>query len=55
MSTKKNIHAVLLGRKGGKATSPRKEKAARLNGLKGGWKKGRKRKASDGNSSASRG
>ena len=38
--TKKNPHAVALGRKGGKAgkgrTSPAKAAAARLNGAKGG-------------------
>lgn len=37
---RKNVHAVALGRKGGKAnkgrTSPAKAAAARLNGLKGG-------------------
>lgn len=33
---KKNKHAVVLGRKGGKATSDRKAQAARDNGKKGG-------------------
>ena len=30
----KNPHAVILGRKGGKVSSPKKAKAARLNGMK---------------------
>jgi len=32
----KNIHAVALGKLGGKATSQRKTEAARANGKKGG-------------------
>ncbi|MCL5998108.1 MAG: hypothetical protein M1546_18955 [Chloroflexi bacterium] len=35
MTTKKNPHAVALGRKGGKATSERKRAAVRENGRKG--------------------
>ena len=34
--TAKDRHAVALGRKGGKATTPAKAKAARANGKKGG-------------------
>lgn len=37
--------AALLGRKGGQAKSPAKAAAARANGKKGGWPKGRPRKA----------
>lgn len=44
----KNPNAVALGRLGGLATkgisTPAKAKAARENGKKGGWPKGRKRK-----------
>ena len=36
--------AAMLGRKGGQATSRAKAAAARENGKKGGWPKGRKRK-----------
>lgn len=43
----KNPAAVALGRLGGSATSKSKTKAARLNAKKGGWPKGRKRKATD--------
>jgi hypothetical protein len=32
----KNAHAVILGRKGGKVSSPAKTKAVRENGKKGG-------------------
>ena len=32
----KNPHAIALGRKGGKATTPAKRRAARENGKKGG-------------------
>jgi hypothetical protein len=39
-----NAAAALMGRKGGKATSPAKTAAARKNGKLGGWPKGRKRK-----------
>jgi hypothetical protein len=38
---RKNPHAVALGRRGGKKTSPAKKIAARLNGLKGGKHKTR--------------
>lgn len=33
-----------MGRKGGQSKSAAKRRAARLNGRKGGWPKGRKRK-----------
>ena len=33
---RKNPHAVALGRKGGQATTPAKQRAARANGKKGG-------------------
>ena len=36
--------ARIMGRKGGKSTSPDKQKASRENGKKGGWPKGRPRK-----------
>jgi hypothetical protein len=35
---KKNVHAIALGRKGGKAKSEAKAKAARENAKKGGWR-----------------
>jgi hypothetical protein len=44
MDTKKNAAAVALGRRGGSVTSARKADAARINGRKGGWPKGRSRK-----------
>jgi len=37
-SKRKNPHAVALGRKGGKVTSPAKRAAVRANGAKGGTK-----------------
>ena len=42
MTPRKNAHAAALGRIGGKVSSPRKARAARINGRKG----GRPRKAS---------
>lgn len=41
----KNPHAVALGRKGGQARSAAKTKAVRENAKKGGWPKGKPRKA----------
>ena len=41
--TKKNPAAVTLGKLGGRAKSEAKTKAARVNGKKGGWPKGKKR------------
>jgi len=43
----KHPAAVALGRLGGQAKSAAKTKAARANAKKGGWPKGRKRKAPD--------
>jgi hypothetical protein len=43
MNSTKNPDAVGLGRLGGKKTSPKKKAAARKNGKKGGWPKGRPR------------
>jgi hypothetical protein len=42
--TRKTGAAKALGSAGGKQTSPKKTKAARLNARKGGWPKGRPRK-----------
>jgi hypothetical protein len=36
MATRKNPHAVALGRRGGKVTSAAKTQASRANGTKGG-------------------
>ena len=44
MSKRKNPAAVALGRRGGRVTSEAKAIAARENGKKGGWPKGRPRK-----------
>jgi len=40
-----NPHAQALGRLGGRVKSAAKAKAAKANGRKGGWPKGRPRKA----------
>lgn len=39
--------AALLGRKGGRVSSPAKTRAARKNAKLGGWPKGRPRKKED--------
>ena len=44
MSTTTSNAAALLGRKGGKSKSEAKAAAARENGRKGGWPKGKPRK-----------
>lgn len=36
MKKRKNVHAVALGRRGGRSRSKAKVAAARINGLKGG-------------------
>jgi hypothetical protein len=45
MDKEKNKAAVQLGRLGGKKISEAKKKASIENAKKGGWKKGRSRKA----------
>jgi hypothetical protein len=47
--TRKDPAAVSLGRRGGKVKSAAKTAAARLNARKGGWPKGKPRKASKSN------
>jgi hypothetical protein len=42
----KNIAAIALGRLGGQTRSEAKAKAARANGKKGGWPKGKSRRLS---------
>ena len=42
----KNPHAIALGRRGGKVSSPAKTKAVRANAKKGEWPKGKPRKPS---------